>query len=129
MGEVLAKAFRKREGRQDHKSFIEVVNAFFQELRDDTPVIVPVNLNEKGWRPQLMPMPDGKYALIVVTDEAHLSNFKEKSNVGMSPKNLVQIMKEYGNVGGIIINPFSMSNCFLPKYDVLGFLNQMGYKI
>ena len=35
MGQILKEAFEKRMGRQDHESFMLVVEAFFEELEKD----------------------------------------------------------------------------------------------
>lgn len=125
MGKLLQEAFKKREGHQDHETFIDVVEAFFQEYEQDDTVLVPVAIKNEATCPGLLPMGNGKYALIVVTDWSYLYAFKEKSNMGMTPKNLVRIMKESENVEGIIINPTSPSHCFLPKNDIIGVLSQM----
>lgn len=127
MGKLLKAAFEKRFGRQDHESFADVVEAFFQEYADDSNIVQPIMLKGNGLQPVFAKLKNGKDALVIVTDVEYMRYFTEQSYVMTNPKTLVKIMKDNEYIDGIIINPFSTSNCFLPRSDILGALDQLGW--
>ena len=130
MGQILKEAFEKRMGRQDHESFMLVVEAFFEELEKDALIDVPISITAEGVQPIFAQLKDGKQAIVIVTDRTYMNYYRESSQFGMTPKALVKMMKDNDCIGGILINPhFRDCHCFLPREDTLSVLDANGIDI
>lgn len=124
---TLKGAFENRFGKTDRESFLIVVQAFFNELNKDSLVTIPMSLNTNlespEYQPRFVQLPDGRVGISIITDDEYMNQFDDSTNMKVTMSHLVQMMCQNEICGGIVINPFSKSHCYLPKESILQILD------
>lgn len=125
-------AFEKRIGKIDHDSFITVVQAFFQDYKENNLWTVPMQYvminGETELKPYLLELSKGLFALVLITDSSYMNYFKNKNYMEIYAKSIMQLLKDTPGIGGIIINPFLEYHCYLPRTAIFSYMDSAGVK-
>lgn len=121
---ALNDAFNRRIGKKDHDSFIEVVNAFFEEAQQNEAFIIPFHFvqDSKGdmqFQPVFILSSKGEAMLTMVTDAEYMRYFNNGSHLEIEAIKILQLLRDDATIAGIIINPFSEYHCYLPREDTI----------
>ena len=106
------KAFSRLPSQEAYNSFMF---SFFMYAKEDGTVHVPIEINNDGqFVYGLAPTTDGYY-YVVCTNADQLNRCPEKNSVIIKLDRIIALAARDTEIGGICVNPYSESPCFIPR--------------